>query len=112
MYDPETVKASNRRWKNYSAAEKERIGMEGNAVYQDMIAVMGKSAEAPEAQAIVERWHRHIEYFWSPDNDQLLGLADLYNTSPEFFQKFEATKPGLAAFMREAIAVYVKHRNK
>ncbi|OGO39938.1 MAG: MerR family transcriptional regulator, partial [Chloroflexi bacterium RBG_16_56_8] len=104
MYDPETVKASNRKWKDYSAAEKEKIGAEGQAIYQDMIAAMDKSAEAPEVQVIVGRWRKHIEYFWLPDNDQLLGLADLYNTSPDFFQKFEATKPGLAAFMKEAIA--------
>ena len=112
MYDPEMVKASNRKWKNYSAAEKEKIGVEGQAIYQDMIAAMDKSAEAPEVQAIVGRWRKHIEYFWLPDNDQLLGLADLYNTSPEFFQNFEATKPGLAAFMKKAIAVYVKNRKK
>jgi DNA-binding transcriptional MerR regulator len=112
MYDPETVKASYRKWRNYSTADKERIGSEGNTIYQDMIAVMEKDAESPEVQAIVARWHKHIEYFWSPNDEQLLGLGDLYNTSPEFFNNFEATKPGLAAFMKKAIAVYVKKRKK
>ena len=34
MYDPETVKASNRKWKSYTTADKQRIGEEGNAVYE------------------------------------------------------------------------------
>ena len=34
MYDPATVKASNQKWKSYTTAEKQRIGEEGNAVYQ------------------------------------------------------------------------------
>ena len=31
MYDPETVRASNRKWKAYSAAKKEAIMAEGKA---------------------------------------------------------------------------------
>ncbi len=112
MYDPEIVRASNQKWRNYSEAEKQRIGEEGAQVYQDMIRVMGKDPAAPEAQAIVARWHRHMEYFWSPNDEQLLGLAELYNSNPDFLKRYENTKPGLAAFMREAVQAYVKRRRK
>jgi DNA-binding transcriptional MerR regulator len=103
MYDPEVVKASNKKWKNYSEAKKKRILEEGKRVYQDMIAIMGKVPSAPEVQAIVGRWHKHLQYFWSPGNEQLIGLADLYNTNPAFLDRYEGTKSGLAAFMREAV---------
>jgi DNA-binding transcriptional MerR regulator len=110
MYDPAIVKASNEKYKRYSAAEKQRIGDEGNAVYQDMLLAIPKGASSPEAQACVERWRRHIEYFWSPNDEQLLGLTDLYNYDPRFKANFDKIDPNLAEFMREAVKVYVDRR--
>ena len=82
MYDPATVKASYKKWRSYSTAEKQRIGEEGNAVYHDLLLAMPKGASSPEAQACVERWRKHMDYFWSPNDEQLLGLTELYNTDP------------------------------
>jgi DNA-binding transcriptional MerR regulator len=112
IYDPAIVKASNQKWKNYTAAEKQRIGDEGNAVYEDMLQAMPKGASSPEAQACVERWRRHMEYFWVPNDDQLLGLVDGYNNDPRFKANFDKIDPNLAGFMREAVNVYVKNRTQ
>jgi DNA-binding transcriptional MerR regulator len=112
MYDPETVRASRRKWNSYSVADKQRIGEEGNAIYGDMLAAMPKGASSPEAQACVERWHRHIEYFWTPNDDHLLGLVDGYNDDPRFKANFDRIHPDLAAFMREAVKVYVARRKR
>ena len=107
MYDPETVRESNRKWKAYSAAKKESILAEGKTIYLDMIAGMPKGAESKEVQAIVERWRKHMDYFWTPNLDQLLGLANGYNDDPRFKANFDNMHPQLAAFMREAVKVYV-----
>lgn len=112
MYDPAIVKASNQKWRNYTAAEKQRIGDEGNAVYEDMLQAMPKGASSPEAQAAVERWRRHMEYFWVPNDDQLVGLTDLYNNDSRFKANFDKIDPNLAGFMREAVTVYVKNRKQ
>ena len=112
MYDPETVKASSRKWKAYSAEEKQRIGEEGNAIYRDMLLAMPKGASSPEAQACVERWRRHIEYFWTPNDQQLLGLVNGYNDDPRFEANFDKIHPDLAAFMRSAVSVYVDRRKR
>ena len=53
LYGAESVRESNRKWKTYSAAQKETILAEGQAVYMDMIAAMPKGADSPEVQAIV-----------------------------------------------------------
>ena len=111
-YDPATVKASAKKWKEYTAAEKHRIGEEGNAVYQDILAAMPKGAASPEAQAGVERWRKHIEYFWIPDDEQLIGLSNLYNEDARFKANFDKIDPRLAEFMREAVKVYVENRKK
>ncbi|HEY5271140.1 MAG TPA: MerR family transcriptional regulator [Anaerolineales bacterium] len=112
MYDPETVRASNRRWKAYPPAEKERILTEGKAIYTDLMEAMPKGAASADAQALIARWHQHMQYFWSPNDEQLKGLADMYNDDPRFRANFDKMHPKLAGFMRDAVKVYVKNRKK
>ena len=85
---------------------------EGKAVYTDMIAAMPKGAASQDAQVIVERWHRHLEYFWTPSLDQLLALAHGYNDDPRFKANFDKMHPQLAEFMREAVKTYVANHKK
>ena len=108
MYDPAIVKESNRKFKSLSAAGKQRIFDEGNQVYADMLAAMPKGAASPEVQAIVERWRKHMDYFWTPKPEQLLSLAEIYSSDPRFKANFDKIDPRLAEFMKEAVGVYVK----
>jgi MerR family transcriptional regulator, thiopeptide resistance regulator len=112
MYDPETVRESNRKWKAYSPAKKEAILAEGQGIYTDMIAVMPRGADSPEAQAIVERWRKHMDYFWTPNLDQLQAIANGYNDDPRFKANFDKMHPQLAEFMRDAVKVYVTNQKK
>ena len=107
MYDPETVKASNRKWKAYSAAEKQHILDEGNQIYADMVAAMPQGAGSARVQALVERWRVHMSYFWTPALDQLNGLAETYSADPRFKANFDQIHPDLAAFMQAAVRIYV-----
>lgn len=111
-YDPATIKESQRKWKSYTDADKQRIGEEGNAAYEAILAGMPKGADSPEAQAGVELWRKHMEYFWVPNDEQLLGLANLYNEDPRFKANYDKIHPRLAEFMREAVKVYVEKRKK
>jgi Predicted transcriptional regulators len=108
MYDPATVKASAKKWKAYTPAEKQKIGEEGNTIYRNFLLALPRGAASPEAQACVERWRRHLEYFWKPNDDQLLGLADGYNNDPRFKVNFDKLDPNLAEFVRDAVRIYVK----
>ena len=110
MYDPAIVKESNRRFNSLSKAEKQLIFDEGNQVYADMLAAMPKGAASPEVQAIVERWRRHMDYFWTPTLEQLNGLADLYSSDPRFKANFDKIDPRLAEFMKAAVGEYVKRK--
>jgi len=108
MYDPETVKASYKKWKNYSDAEKQQIADEGNAVYQSFVDAMSKGPGSAEAQETVQRWRDHMNYFWTPEEDQLLGLTDLYNDDPRFRKNFDKIHPDLSRFVKEAVTIYLK----
>jgi DNA-binding transcriptional MerR regulator len=109
-YDPATVRESNRKWKSYSKEKKESILAEGKAIYVDLAAAMSKGAASKEVKAVIARWHNHMQYFWSPNDEQLLGLADLYNDDPRFRENYEKVAPNLSEFMREAVKVYVEKR--
>ena len=110
LYEAETVRASNRRWKAYSKEEKDRILAEGRAVYEDMIAAMPGGAASAGAQAVVERWRAHMSYFWTPNLDQLMALANGYIDDPRFKANFDKMHPHLAEFMREAVRIYVARK--
>lgn len=112
LYDPETVRASNRRWKAYPAEQKQRILEEGRQIYVEMIAAMSKGPASAEAQSLVGRWRANMDYFWTPSLDQLQGLAAMYGDDPRFKANFEAMQPGLAEFMREAVRIYVDGKKK
>ncbi len=110
LYDAETVRASMKKWKAYSKEEKEAIMDEGRRLYRDLIFVMPKGAASNEVQEVIARWHKNLEHFWTPNDDQLISLVDGYNSDPRFMEFFDKLHPGLAVFMHEAVNVYVVNR--
>ena len=111
LYDPAIVRASQKKWKSYTKEEKQRIGEEGNAAYEAIVAAIPFGAESPQAQAGVELWRKHMDYFWTPNQEQMEGLTELYNSDPRFKANFDKIDPRLADFMREAVKVYVKRNS-
>lgn len=109
-YDPETVRASAAKWKSYSPAMKRRIGEEGDAVYRGFVAAIPRGPRSPEARACVEAWRKHMDYFWTPADSQLLCLANGYVDDPRFKANFDRIDPRLAEFVRDAVAAYVAAR--
>jgi DNA-binding transcriptional MerR regulator len=112
MYDPEIVRESNRKWKAYGKEKQQAILAEGRQIYVEMLAAMPKGADSPVVQSLVERWRKHMEYFWTPELDQLLGLAEMYNADQRFKANYDQMHPQLAAFIHEAVKVYVGIRKK
>jgi DNA-binding transcriptional MerR regulator len=106
-YDPETVKQSWKKWRNYSKDKQQSILDEGKEIYQEFVKAMPFGAESPQAQACVQHWRDHMDNFWTPNLEQLLGLADLYNNDPHFKQNYDKIHPDLAEFVRSAIQIYV-----
>ncbi len=112
MYDPETVKASYKKWKSYTDADKQRIGEEGNAAIESLLQALPKGPASPEAQESAQRWRRYIEHFWVPNDEQMLGLVDLYNDDPRFKANFDKIDPQLAEFLRQAMKIAIQKEGK
>lgn len=111
MYDPEIVRESNRKWKAYSAQQKQAILDQGNRIYTEIVAAMPAGADSPVAQALIARWYQYMsDSFWRPNLEQLLALADGYVNDPRFRATFDAMHPQLAEFMRDAVNVYAQRQ--
>jgi DNA-binding transcriptional MerR regulator len=108
-YGPERVNESIRRWNGYGKEKQQAIQEEGGKVYLDLVAAMeaGKSAQSEDVQAIIQRWHQHIYYFYEPTHEIMRGLAQGYSSSPEFIAFFQKLHPELPDYLTEAILQYV-----
>ncbi|MHB8627365.1 MAG: MerR family transcriptional regulator [Aggregatilineales bacterium] len=109
QYGPEIVNESVRRWNSYTKADKDKIGEEGNQIYGGLVEALeaGKSAHSAEVQALLERWHNHLRYFYEPTLEILRGLGGLYNSSPDFIATFQKLHPKLPEYLQEGITAYV-----
>ncbi len=103
----EGARQSIKLWKSYSDARKAEIMQEGNDIYYEIVAAMGKGAASPEIRALLVRWHQHLRYFYEPTIEVLGGLGNLYYDHPDFNATFTKIHPDLPAFLKGAIALYV-----
>ena len=97
-------------WNSYSPEQKARIIAESQAIYDDLVKVMGKGYSSPEVQQIIARWHQHLRYFYEPSTERLRGLGQLYTEDPEFVAKFRSIHPELPEFLNQAIQYYCKDK--
>lgn len=105
-WDEKTVRASQKKWNACTPAQKAQIRDEGNALYHALAAAMPQGPAAPEVQACIARWRKHLDHFWTPTLDQLPRLAAVYCDDPAFRRTYDAIHPELAPFMRDAVEVY------
>lgn len=108
-YGPELVEESRRNWGSYSDAEKQAVMDEGNVLYADIVSALESQWPGDDArvQALIERWHQHLRYFYEPPLEVLRGLPEMYTADPGFIENFARLHPDLGAYMKEAILYYV-----
>jgi hypothetical protein len=82
---------------------------EGGAVTRQMADLMGRPADDPDVQATIARQHAWIENFYPCSADIFRGLGQMYVDDPRFTATYDKVRPGLAVFMRDAMAYYAEH---
>lgn len=103
----DTVRQSMKLWHSYSEERKAEIMQEGSDIYVAIAAKMALGPEHPDIQALLERWHEHMRYFYEPSLETLRGLGEAYDDHPDFRATFTAVHPDLPAFLKKAIRHYV-----
>ncbi|NDL57912.1 TipAS antibiotic-recognition domain-containing protein [Phytoactinopolyspora mesophila] len=90
------------------AAAKAEFDAQNEGLAQLMDA--GTPVADEQVQAIIERHYNGMTQFWTPDRESYTGLGQMYVDDDRFAQNYEAVRPGLAAYLRDAIAVYAENR--
>lgn len=110
-YGEEAVRAQERAagWDTDTAVS---VMAEGDAVHRDLAAAMAAGTPVDDAgvQDVIARHHAWVCRFWTPGRDAYTGLGQLYVDDERFTATIDATAPGLAVYLRDAIAVYARER--
>lgn len=108
-YDPKKVAESRRNIGKMSKDQFTDVQKQGEVVTLAISDAMEQGASAPAVQALIKDHHAWIENFYTCPGEIYKGLGQLYVENPEFTEYYEKIKPGLAAFMCEAMAYYADH---
>lgn len=101
---------SQARAASWSDDTARAITDEGDAVHRDLAALMTSPVDDAAVQAVVARHHAWVGRFWTPDAEAYTGLGRRYVDDERCTATIDATAPGLAAYLRDAIAVYPRER--
>jgi DNA-binding transcriptional MerR regulator len=110
-YGPQVQAKIDESWKRVGAmskADANRIQVELAQRDGEYAALLddGVDPADPRAQAVTASHYRWVCEFWTPDAEAFAGLGDLYVDSPDFKARYDAVRPGLAEYVRDAMAVY------
>jgi MerR family transcriptional regulator, thiopeptide resistance regulator len=118
--DPYAAEARERWPQEYDRAQERVAGWsddraravqaEGDAVNADLAAALraGTPVDDPAVQAVVARHHAWVSRFWTPDREAYTGLGRMYVDDERFTAFYDRVAPGLAVYLRDAIAVWAE----
>ncbi|MBB5111798.1 MerR family transcriptional regulator [Micromonospora echinospora] len=104
--DTEAYRQSQERAGRYSKEDWLRNKAENEDWGRRFVALMdsGAPADGPEAMALAEEHRQLITTWWYDCSYEIhTGLADMYMADPRFTEYFETLRPGMAAYLNEAI---------
>ncbi len=102
----DAYKESARRTRGYTKADWQRFKAEGETWGIRVTALMdaGTPADSPAATDLAEEHRRQIsQWFYECTYEIHTGLADMYVEDERFTAYYERIRPGLAAYLNEAI---------
>lgn len=104
----EAVDESHRRVARLTGAEKRALQEQFEAVVTRMAALLdeGVPTDDPRTLDAVADHYRWLSAFWTPDADAYSGLGRLYVDDPRFQEVYDTTRPGLAAYLSDAMTTY------
>jgi DNA-binding transcriptional MerR regulator len=110
-YGPQAQERIDESWRRVGRMSKEdaaRVSAdlaERDAEYAALLDA-GVPPEDERVQRVTARHYAWVDQFWHPDAEAFAGLGDLYVDHPDFKARYDAVRPGLAEYVRDAMAVY------
>ena len=103
------------RWPEHFTGVVPSDGSAGQQITAAMIRMAelmtaGQAPADPAVQAEVDRHYQWVTRYWTPSAEAYRNLGQLYVDDERFRASYEQITTGLAAFQRDAMAVYASAR--
>ncbi len=87
-------------------AEMDKLKADGKAFTNELANNMDKPINSPEVQALIQKHYDGINFFYACPIPMYRNLGEMYVDDPRFTATYDAVRPGLARWLRDAIAYY------
>lgn len=106
------VDSSNARWAALGEEGQARYWAESRATTLALAEAMrdGVPVEDERTQALVAEHYRQVCVFWTPSAEAYENLGRMYVDDARFTATYDAVAPGLAGYLRDAMAVFARER--
>jgi hypothetical protein len=105
--ETDAYKQSQRRAASYTKEDWLKIKEEGGAIERGLKAAL-EAGTAPDSEAAMDLAEQHRQqitrWFYDCSYEIHKGLGQMYVDDPRFKKHYEAIAPGLAEFVRDAVA--------
>jgi MerR family transcriptional regulator, thiopeptide resistance regulator len=105
-YDSEKVAESKRNVGKMSKEQFKSVQKQGEIITMAIGEKMHLKSSFLEVQDLIKQHQKWIENFYACSAEMYRGLGQVYKENPEFTAYYEKVKPGLAAYMCEAMSFY------
>lgn len=102
----EAYKQSMKRVGKMTKAEMEKLKKDSEILTGKIAANMDKGIENKEVQALIAEHYKSILFFYDCPLPMYRALGQMYVNDPRFTAIYEKFRPGLAVFLRDAIACF------
>ena len=108
-YGTEQVERSNRKIKNMTEQEYAEIERLSAEIHETLAAAYATGDPAGElAQQAADLHRRWLTFYWDSYSPQAhAGVAQMYVDDPRFTAYYDKEQPGTAAFLRDAVNIYI-----
>lgn len=106
------VDRGNAAWAGLGDEGRAGFLREAQEIGEGLAAAMaaGRPADDDGVQDLVARHHAWCSVFWTPDARSFAALGQGYVDDPRFTATYDAIAPGLAVYLRDAMAIYARER--
>jgi MerR family transcriptional regulator, thiopeptide resistance regulator len=111
-YGDEAVDESKARMASWTKQDVQEIQEQAREVHSRLAVLMdgGVAADDPRTLDAVDLHYRWVSRFWTPNAESYTGLGRLYVDDTRFTETIDATRAGLSAYLRDAMAAYATAR--
>ncbi len=102
----EAIDQSKAKVGKMSKDEQAAMGEKMNEIYRNLAALRHESPASPESQAAIKKWYDILNKMGNYSLEAFKGLGQMYVDDERFTKNIDQFGEGLAAFMRDAMAVY------